>query len=172
MKETIKKINGNIFYISALDFQGDNKKFYITFCTIGGVSGFKIAINKKFVNPDGREHLKKELEYVLDNPTKAIGNRFKKAIRTYKKLEFYRKKQLEKKEEKFRERIKEKFKKIENFELTLIEKVRMLNEDGQAMAMSYIDDLTGMNKYKLENDLNGITIDLLDKQNKICRGDI
>lgn len=39
MKELINNINGNIFYIEKLDFQGDNKKFYITFHSGNGYNG-------------------------------------------------------------------------------------------------------------------------------------
>lgn len=70
--------------------------------------------------------------------------------RIYIKLDYYREKQAEKEIQRFRDSIKNEFKKIENAELTLIDKFRTLNESGQAMAMSYIDDLTGMNRYKLE----------------------
>lgn len=150
MQELIKNINGNIFYIEKLDFQGDNKKFYITFHSGKEFDKFDLVINKKFANPVGREYLRKKLEYVLSNPNKALANRFGKLIKIHKKLEFYRKKQLEKEKQLFEEIIKYEFKKIENAELTLIEKFNLLNESGQAIALNYIDDLTEINRYKLE----------------------
>lgn len=150
MQELIKNINGNIFYIEKLDFQGDNKKFYITFHSVKEFDKFDLVINKKFANPVGREYLRKELEYVLSNPNKALANRFGKLIKIHKKLEFYRKKQSEKEEQLFKDNLIKEFKKIENAELTLIRKFRLLNEFGKARALNYIDDLIEMNRYKLE----------------------
>ncbi|MDQ0150677.1 hypothetical protein ACFO6R_11450 [Eubacterium multiforme] len=145
----IRKINGNIFYISALDFQGDNKKFYITFRTINGVSGFDLVINRKWIDTVGMGNVAGKIELALANPRKAMVNRFGKLIKIHKKLEFYRKKQSEKEEHLFKDNLIKEFKKVENAKSTLIEKFNSLNESGQARALDYLNDLTEMNRYKL-----------------------
>ena len=151
MKELIKNINGNIFYISALDFQGDNKKFYLTYHPSNELNEFDLVINRKWINSIGINKVMESLEVVFYNPEKAITVKTLGALRKiYIKLEYYREKQAEEEIQRFRESIKNEFKKIENAELSLIEKFRGLNESGQAMAMDYINDLTEMNRYKLE----------------------
>ena len=146
----IRKINGNIFYISALDFQGDNKKFYITFHPSNTINGFDLTFNKKWIDSIGMDSVVEKIEYILLNPKKAMVNRFGKLIKIHKKLEFYRKKQLEKEQQLFKDNLIKEFNKIENAELTLIRKFRLLNEFGKASAMYYINDLIEINRYKLE----------------------
>ncbi len=153
MQELIKNINGNIFYISALDFQGDNKKFYFTYHLGGiydGTNKFDLVINKKWIDIVGMNSVVEKIEYILINPKRAMVNKFGKLIKIHKKLEFYRKKQSEKERQLFKDNLIKEFKKIENAELTLIRKFRLLNEIGKASAMDYINDLIEMNRYKLE----------------------
>lgn len=151
MKKLIKNINGNIFHISALNFQGDNKKFYLTYHPSSELNEFDLVINRSWINSSGINSVTESLKTVFYNPEQAITVRTLGSLRKiYIKLDYYRKRQSEKEIESFRECIKDELKKIENAEITLIEKFRSLNESGQAMVMSYIEDLTGMNRYKLE----------------------
>ena len=65
-------------------------------------------------------------------------------------MNFIEKKQLEKEQQLFKDNLIKEFNKIENAELTLIRKFRLLNEFGKASAMDYINDLIEINRYKLE----------------------
>mgnify|MGYP007054734476 CR=1 FL=1 len=50
---TVRKINGFNFYFETLDFQGDNKKFYITLHADSSFKSFDIVINKNWIYGSG-----------------------------------------------------------------------------------------------------------------------
>ncbi|WP_243895422.1 hypothetical protein [Clostridium perfringens] len=50
---TVKTINGFNFYFETLDFQGDSKKFYITYHNDISFKSFDIVINQIWINEVG-----------------------------------------------------------------------------------------------------------------------
>ena len=151
---TVIPINGFNFYFETLDFQGDSKKFYITYHNDISFRSFDIVINQKWINEVGFEKVMECLSKVFNDPLKSTKKTLGDWCRVKAKIDYYKRKQSKKEKQLekqlFEEIIKYEFKKIENVELTLIRKFRLLNEFGKASAMDYINDLIEMNRYKLE----------------------
>ncbi|SHF15328.1 hypothetical protein [Clostridium fallax] len=148
----VQTINGFNFYFEILDFQGDNKKFYINIHSCDENHKFKnfiVYLNRQWVKSIGMQEVKKELAKVFENPIDVPKTTLEDLWRIDSKIKHYKSIKLEKDNQLYRKSIKDEFKKIENVEVTLIEKFKSLNTDGQAMLMSYLDDLMLLNKYRL-----------------------
>lgn len=138
---TVKTINGFNFYFEILDFQGDSKKFYITYHNDISFKSFDIVINQIWINEVG---LKKVMEYVsnvFNDPKKATKKTLGDLWRIDLKLKYYRDKALENK-------CKEKIELIGNIEDKIVGEFKKLNAIGQVRALELLEDLIGINKYR------------------------
>ncbi|EHK2349779.1 hypothetical protein PTM93_14585 [Clostridium perfringens] len=138
---TVRTINGFNFYFETLDFQGDSKKFYITYHNDISFKSFDIVINQIWINEVG---LKKVMEYVsnvFNDPKKATKKTLGDLWRIDLKLKYYRDKALENK-------CKEKIELIGNIEDKIVGEFKKLNAIGQVRALELLEDLIGINKYR------------------------
>lgn len=138
---TVKTINGFNFYFETLDFQGDSKKFYITYHNDISFKSFDIVINRRWINEVGFEEAMKYVSNVWDNPKKATKKTLGDLWRIDLKLKYYRDKALENK-------CKEKIELIGNIEDKIVGKFKKLNAIGQVRALELLEDLIGINKYR------------------------
>lgn len=138
---TVKTINGFNFYFETLDFQGDSKKFYITYHNDISFKSFDIIINRRWINEVGFEEAMKYVSNVWDNPKKATKKTLGDLWRIDLKLKYYRDKALENK-------CKEKIELIGNIEDKIVGEFKKLNAIGQVRALELLEDLIGINKYR------------------------
>ena len=138
---TVKTINGFNFYFEILDFQGDSKKFYITYHNDISFKSFDIVINRRWINEVGFEEAMKYVSNVWDNPKKATKKTLGDLWRIDLKLKYYRDKALENK-------CKEKIELIGNIEDKIVGEFKKLNAIGQVRALELLEDLIGINKYR------------------------
>lgn len=138
---TVKTINGFNFYFETLDFQGDSKKFYITYHNDISFKSFDIVINRRWINEVGFEEAMKYVSNVWDNPKKATKKTLVDLWRIDLKLKYYRDKALENK-------CKEKIELIGNIEDKIVGEFKKLNVIGQVRALELLEDLIGINKYR------------------------
>ncbi|HHD2971646.1 TPA: hypothetical protein ACOTJ4_002814 [Clostridium perfringens] len=138
---TVKTINGFNFYFETLDFQGDSKKFYITYHNDISFKSFDIVINRRWINEVGFEEAMKYVSNVWDNPKKATKKTLGDLWRIDLKLKYYRDKALENK-------CKEKIELIGNIEDKILGEFKKLNAIGQVRALELLEDLIGINKYR------------------------
>lgn len=138
---TVKTINGFNFYFEILDFQGDSKKFYITYHNDISFKSFDIVINRRWINEVGFEEAMKYVSNVWDNPKKATKKTLVDLWRIDLKLKYYRDKALENK-------CKEKIELIGNIEDKIVGEFKKLNVIGQVRALELLEDLIGINKYR------------------------
>ncbi|MDK3224020.1 hypothetical protein EHZ12_15455 [Clostridium perfringens] len=138
---TVKTINGFNFYFETLDFQGDSKKFYITYHNDIYFKSFDIVINRRWINEVGFEEAMKYVSNVWDNPKKATKKTLGDLWRIDLKLKYYRDKALENK-------CKEKIELIGNIEDKIVGEFKKLNAIGQVRALELLEDLIGINKYR------------------------
>ncbi|EHK2357040.1 hypothetical protein NML04_15355 [Clostridium perfringens] len=138
---TVKTINGFNFYFETLDFQGDSKKFYITYHNDISFKSFDIVINRRWINEVGFEEAMKYVSNVWDNPKKATKKTLGDLWRIDLKLKYYRDKALENK-------CKEKIELIGNIEDKIVGEFKKLNAIGQVRALELLEDLIGINKYR------------------------
>lgn len=136
----VKTINGFNFYFETLDFQGDNKKFYINLHADSSLKSFDIVINKNWINEVGFDEFMKSLSNVLDNPKKSIKKTLGDLWRVNSKIKYYRNKALE-------NECKKKIESIDKIEDKIIEKFKRLNTMGKANLLEHLDTLLGTNKY-------------------------
>lgn len=134
-------INGFNFYFETLDFQGDNKKFYITLHADSSFKSFDIVINKNWIDKVGFEEAIKYVSKVWENPKKAIKKTLEDLWRIDLKLKYYRDKALENK-------YKEKIELIGNIEDKILGEFKKLNAIGQVRALELLEGLIGINKYR------------------------
>ena len=138
---TVKTINGFNFYFETLDFQGDSKKFYITYHNDISFKSFDIVINRRWINEVGFEEAMKYVSNVWDNPKKATKKTLGDLWRIDLKLKYYRDKALENK-------CKEKIELIGNIDDKIVGEFKKLNAIGQVRALELLEDLIGINKYR------------------------
>ncbi|WP_415347797.1 hypothetical protein [Clostridium perfringens] len=138
---TVRTINGFNFYFETLDFQGDSKKFYITYHNDISFKSFDIVINRRWINEVGFEEAMKYVSNVWDNPKKATKKTLVDLWRIDLKLKYYRDKALENK-------CKEKIELIGNIEDKIVGEFKKLNVIGQVRALELLEDLIGINKYR------------------------
>lgn len=138
---TVRTINGFNFHFEVLDFQGDNKKFYITYHNDISFRSFDIVINRRWIDKVGFEEAMKYVSNVWDNPKKATKKTLEDLWRIDLKLKYYRDKALENK-------CKEKIELIGNIEDKIVGEFKKLNVIGQVRALEFLEDLIGINKYR------------------------
>ncbi|BDU86950.1 hypothetical protein SNUCP2_00330 [Clostridium perfringens A] len=91
----VKTINGFNFYFETLDFQGDNKKFYITYHNDISFRSFDIVINRRWIDKVGFQEAIKYISNVFNDPKKATKKTLGDLWRIDLKLKYYRDKALE-----------------------------------------------------------------------------
>lgn len=138
---TVGTINGFNFHFEVLDFQGDNKKFYITYHNDISFKSFDIVINQNWINEVGFDEFMKSLSNVWENPKKAIKKTLEDLWRIDLKLKYYRDKALENK-------CKKKIELIGNIEDKIVGEFKKLNAIGQVRALELLEGLIGINKYR------------------------
>ncbi|EHP46937.1 MAG: hypothetical protein E7D79_15550 [Clostridium perfringens] len=138
---TVRTINGFNFHFEVLDFQGDNKKFYITYHNDISFRSFDIVINRRWIDKVGFEEAMKYVSNVWDNPKKATKKTLGDLWRIDLKLKYYRDKALENK-------CKEKIELIGDIEDKIVGEFKKLNVIGQVRALELLEDLIGINKYR------------------------
>ncbi|MGG5460009.1 hypothetical protein [Clostridium sp. B9] len=138
---TVRTINGFNFYFETLDFQGDNKKFYITLHADSSFRSFDIVINRRWINKVGFEEAMKYVSNFWDNPKKATKKTLGDLWRIDLKLKYYRYKALENECKKIIES-------IGNIEDKILEGFKKLNAIGQVRALELFEELMEKNKYR------------------------
>lgn len=138
---TVRTINGFNFYFETLDFQGDNKKFYITYHNDISFRSFDIVINRRWIDKVGFEESIKYVSNVFNDPKKATKKTLGDLWRIDLKLKYYRDRALESK-------CKEKIELIGNIEEKIVGEFKKLNAIGQVRALELLEDLIGINKYR------------------------
>lgn len=143
-KDIVKTINGIKFYFRILDFQGDNKRFYITYHEDSSLENFDITINKRWLDSVGMHEVMDNIKIVFNNPKRSTKKTIGEFWRIKKKLNYYEKKEIENIAER-------KIKSISDIENIIVEKFRGLNALGQVRALEYLEDLIGISKYRALN---------------------
>lgn len=138
---TVRTINGFNFYFETLDFQGDNKKFYITYHNDISFRSFDIVINKRWIDKVGFEESINYVSNVFNDPKKATKKTLGDLWRIDLKLKYYRDRALENK-------CKEKIELIGNIEDKIVGEFKKLNAIGKVRALELLEDLIGINKYR------------------------
>lgn len=138
---TVRTINGFNFYFETLDFQGDSKKFYITYHNDISFKSFDIVINQRWINEVGFKKVMEYVSNVFNDPKKTTKNTLGDLWRINLKLKYYRNKALE-------NECKKKIETIGNIEHRIVEGFKGLNAIGQIRALELLEDLIGINKYR------------------------
>lgn len=136
-----KTINGFNFYVEILDFQGDNKKFYIIYHDDMSFKSFDIVINQNWINEVGLKKAKEYVSKVFNDPKRATKKTLGDHWRINLKLKYYRDKTLENK-------CKKKIESIGNIEDKIVGEFKKLNAIGQVRALELLDSLIRINKYR------------------------
>ena len=145
---TVRTINGFNFYFEKLDFQGDNKKFYITLHADSSFKSFDIVINKNWIDKVGFEEAIKYVSKVWDNPLGATKKTLGGLWRINLKLKYYRDKALENENKIIENKCKKKIELIGNTEDKIVREFKKLNAIGQVIALEFLKSLIEINKYR------------------------
>lgn len=141
---TVKTINGFDFYFETLDFQGDSKKFYITYHKDISFKSFDIVINRRWINEVGFKKVMECVSKVFNDPKKSTKKTLRDLWRIDLKIKYYKNKALE-------NDCKKKIDLIDNIEGKIIDRFRELNACGQVRVLEYLEDLIGISKYRALN---------------------
>lgn len=144
----VKTINGFNFYFETLDFQGDNKKFYINLHADSSLKSFDIVINKNWIDKVGFEEAIKYVSKVWDNPKKFTEMTLGEYNEINSKIKYYRDKALENENKIIENKCKKKIGLIGNIEDKIVGEFKKLNAIGQVRALELLEDLITLNKYR------------------------
>lgn len=150
-RDIVQIINGFKFYIETLDFQGNNKKFYITFHQDSSFKSFDIVINQNWINEVGFEKAMEYVSNVFNDPKKSTKKTLGDLWRVNSKIKYYRNKVLENEKKIIENECKKKIESIDKIEDKIIERFKRLNTMGKANLLEHLDTLLGTNKYIVNN---------------------